>query len=62
MSKYADLRWKIADLEKAPKEEKIYSQRLREDIERYIRMMYAKDNAIKELKQIISALGDSDNK
>lgn len=63
MSKYADLRWKIADLEKALEEEKIYNKKLREDIEQYIRLLYARDNEIKELRQVISAVNKGgDNK
>lgn len=63
MSKYANLRWKIADLEKALEEEKVYSKKLREDIEQYIRLLYARDNEVKELRQVISAVNKGgDNK
>ena len=56
MSKYADLRWKIADLEKALEQEKTYSKKLRGDMEKYILMVYEKDKIIDELTALVRKL------
>ena len=57
MSKYSDLRWKIADMEKALAEEKAYSKGLRKDLERYVWQIYEKDKEINELVEMVKRLG-----
>lgn len=61
MSRYSDLRWKISDLEKQLEEEKICAKKAWEQVEHYIRVIYAKDKTIEELKRTISAVKRSDN-
>jgi hypothetical protein len=56
MSRYSDLRWKIADLEKELEEEKIYNKKLLGQIETYIHMICDQEKTIEELKQLISAV------
>ena len=53
MSRYADLRWKIADLEKKIEEEKIINKRLNEDLWMKHFEIHEKDNEIAMLKKII---------
>lgn len=56
MSRYSDLRWKIADLEKELEEEKIYNKKLHESLREYSLMIHAQDKTIEELRQVISAV------
>lgn len=60
MSRYADLRWKIADLEKALNEEKIYSKKLRKERDMYINMLYAKEKDIEVIMTSVKNMGKKD--
>ena len=51
MSKYADLRWKIADLEKKLEEQNGYIKGLRKERDMYIEMLYDKEKHISALKR-----------
>lgn len=50
MSRYADLRWKIADLEKELEEEKIYNRKLLTQLNLYYRQLYEKEKDFEVLK------------
>ena len=56
MSRYSDLRWKIADLEKELAEYKAAYKRLSDDIRNNWLEMAAKDKKIEELKKKIEEL------
>lgn len=60
MSRYADLRWKIADLEKELEAEKTYSRKLLKDMERYILMIYQKDKDIEMMKCALEKMHTKD--
>lgn len=62
MSRYADLRWKIADLEKKIEEEKIINRRLNEDLRIKYYEIHAKENEIEQLKTIIEKIKPVDGK
>ena len=56
MSRYADLRWRIVDLEKELEEEKIHSRKLLRDLELYIQMIYDKDKDLETLKMALEKI------
>ena len=63
MSKYADLRWKIADLEKKLEEEKIINKRYQQEISNLLFQIYDKDKECEEMASVIKRLGaDSEGK
>ena len=59
MSKYADLRWKIADLEKALEKERNFSERLVEEMQKQEWKLRARDNEIKELKALLHSISET---
>lgn len=56
MSRYADLRWKVVDLEKELEREKAHANRLFERLTRLDRTIVSKDKEIDNLKGIIHKL------
>ena len=58
MSKYADLRWKIADLEKDLEKERNFSERMVEELRKLDRKLRAKDNEIEELKALLKSISE----
>ena len=56
MSRYSDLRWRIADLEKALEEEKALNNRLMKEVNRHWLEVRAKDATIEELNALLNKL------
>lgn len=58
MSKYADLRWKIADIEKDLEKERNFSERMVEELRKLDWKLRAKDNEIEELKALLKSISE----
>lgn len=61
MSRYSDLRWKIADLEKKLEEEKIYNKKLKDELEHKVLIIYSLEKEIKKMHEIICSMKAGDN-
>ena len=61
MSRYSDLRWKIADLEKKLEEEKIYNKKLKDELEHKVLIIYSLEKDIEEMHEIIRSMKAGDN-
>ena len=56
MSRYADLRWKIADLEKALEKEKNCTERLFKELSKKDLQIASRDKEIENLRDMINRL------
>lgn len=61
MSRYSDLRWKIADLEKKLEEEEVYNKKLKDELEHKVLTIYSLEKDIKEMHEIIRSMKAGDN-
>ena len=60
MSKYADLRWRIVDLEKALETEKTINKRYKQDLEVYVWRIHEQDKEIERLSELVAKLGEKE--
>ena len=61
MSKYADLRCQIADLEKELEVERSHNKKLMEEVRWHGWQILAKDKEIEELKDMLKKVGEKMN-